>query len=320
MTGGLISVVIPTYNYGHYVTDAVTSALAQTYRPTEIIVVDDGSTDTTRQRLAPFRDMIRYIHQTNQGLSAARNTGICAAQGEWIALLDSDDTWHPRKLEAQQAYLARHPEVALLGTDLVADTAAGWPDLPEAEPAALPVTLEELVYSVRFAPSSALLRKRCFDEVGLFDTELRSAEDRDMWIRIVCRFPVAKLLLPLCWYRIHATNMSRVAARMEENERRVLQKAFATVAALRGRRLFRRKTYSYAAFSAAYMYGAARQWFPALTRLLRSFLLWPLPFRRSEVDGFLARPRLLAVTLLRTLRIKRPEPIPAPALGEQPLV
>ena len=106
----LVSVVIPTFNYGHCVVDAVESALGQTYSPVEVIVVDDGSTDDTRARLEPYRDRINYVHQPNQGLSAARNTGIRAARGPLVALLDSDDAFHPRKLELQVAYLRAHPE------------------------------------------------------------------------------------------------------------------------------------------------------------------------------------------------------------------
>ena len=123
----LVSVVVPTYDYGCFVAEAVASALAQTYPHREVIVVDDGSTDDTREVLAPYSDRIRYIFQSNQGLSAARNTGIRAAQGEFIALLDSDDVWHPRKLEVQMHFLHDLPEVGLLGTDLFMDQRSHWP-------------------------------------------------------------------------------------------------------------------------------------------------------------------------------------------------
>src|SRR5437016_10401011 len=106
MSEPLISAVIPSYNYGHFITDAIESALGQTYPHVEIIVVDDGSTDDTREQLAPYSERVCYIHQENGGLSAARNTGIRAAKGEWIALLDADDVWHPRKLELQMNCLA----------------------------------------------------------------------------------------------------------------------------------------------------------------------------------------------------------------------
>ncbi len=161
--------------------------------------------------------------------------------------------------------------------------------------------------SVRFAPSSVLIRKALFQRVGLFDTDFRFAEDRDMWIRLACVAPVAKLCLPLCCYRLHGASASAAAARMEEGEQKVLRKAFANVAALHGRFFFRRKTFGHAAYQAAYMYGASRNWLPALGRVLRSFLLWPLPFRRAEVDRFLARPKMLAVILLRMLHMARSE-------------
>ncbi len=309
MNEPLISAVIPTYNYGRFVGDAVRSVLEQTYANREVIVVDDGSTDDTRARLAPYLDRIRYVYQENQGLSAARNTGIRTATGDWIALLDSDDLWHSRKLELQVRYLRAHPEVGLLGSDHVYDLAGGWPQVPDdGEATAGDITLDELVMSTRFSPSSALIRKDCFEQVGLFDTNLRSAEDRDMWVRLACRVPVRKLRLPLCCYRLHGASMSTAAARMEENELKVLRKAFAGVPELRRRFFFKRKTFAFAAYQAAYMYGAARSWRPAVGRVLRSLLLWPVPFRRAEVDRALARPRMLAVLVLRMLRIRRPEP------------
>src|SRR5688572_5767710 len=106
----LVSVVIPTYNYGHLVAEAVDSALAQTYPAVEVLVVDDGSTDDTWDRLARYGDRIRCVRQANAGLSAARNTGIRAAHGEYVALLDSDDAFHPRKLDLQMRYLTSRPE------------------------------------------------------------------------------------------------------------------------------------------------------------------------------------------------------------------
>ena len=114
----LVSVVIPSFNYARFLVDCVDSALAQTYPHREIIVVDDGSTDNTRQVLEHYGDKIVYIHQSNQGLSQARNTGIHAAKGEFIALLDSDDLWHPRKLELQIRCMKDHPEIGLLATEL----------------------------------------------------------------------------------------------------------------------------------------------------------------------------------------------------------
>ena len=106
-----VSVIIPTYNRAEYVTHAIDSVLAQTYTDYEIIVVDDGSADNTKDVLLPYMDRIRYIYQENAGLSAARNTGIKAAKGDWIAFLDSDDEWLPGKLAVQMRAVERHPQL-----------------------------------------------------------------------------------------------------------------------------------------------------------------------------------------------------------------
>src|SRR5688500_9583140 len=113
MTKALVSVVIPAYNYGHFVTEAVASALNQTHPHVEVIVVDDGSTDGTADILKPFGSRIRYIYQPNRGLSAARNTGIRAARGEWVAFLDADDLWHPSKTETQLSAVVNDSHIAL---------------------------------------------------------------------------------------------------------------------------------------------------------------------------------------------------------------
>lgn len=116
LTHSLVSVVIPTYNHARFVRDAVDGALAQTNCRVEVLVVNDGSTDDTRDVLATYGDRIRAIHQVNQGLSAARNTGIRHATGEWVSFLDSDDFWHPQKTERQLAAIASAPEVDVIGS------------------------------------------------------------------------------------------------------------------------------------------------------------------------------------------------------------
>src|SRR4051812_35041738 len=111
-----VSVIIPTYNCAALVTVAVDSVLAQTVQASEVIVVDDGSTDDTRERLSSYR--IRYLHQQNQGVAAARNNGLREASGDLIAFLDADDVWYPRKLELQIAAIEANPDIVLLGTSV----------------------------------------------------------------------------------------------------------------------------------------------------------------------------------------------------------
>jgi glycosyltransferase involved in cell wall biosynthesis len=307
MLDELVSVVIPTFNYRQFVTEAVDSALGQTYPNCEIIVVDDGSTDGSAEALTRYKDRIRYIYQKNQGLSAARNTGIVAARGRWIALLDSDDLWHPQKLEMQMRYLFRHPEVGLLGAQPALDISHGWPALnPQRCQSGIPVTLEQLVIRSRFGPSSVVIRKQCFERVGLFDPELRSCEDRDMWIRIAAHFPVVKLPERLWWYRVHSASMHKAAARMEEYEFRVLAKTMARLGPARLHPRIRRKAIGFAYFAAAIRYEEAGRHWHSLLRLARSLVKWPLRYRPGEVRRPLERLRMLAVVLLRLLGLKAP--------------
>ncbi len=305
----LVSVVIPTYNYGHCVGEAIESALGQTYPAVEVIVVDDGSTDDTPARVAAFGDRVRSLRQTNQGLSAARNTGIAAARGAVIALLDADDAFHLSKLELQMAYLAAHPDTGLVGTAAFSAPDRGWPPLPADPLAACEVTLDEFVIKSRFAPSSAVIPKRCFDTVGLFETSLQSVEDRDMWIRLAARFPTAVMPAVLTWYRLQPGSMSTNAARMEQFERVVLEKAFASIE-LRGRRVLRRKAFGLAAYSAAFMYYDSNKPWVALRRMGTSFLWWPGVFHVPDVRMPLARVRLTVAILRRLLRRSRPNASP----------
>jgi glycosyltransferase involved in cell wall biosynthesis len=302
MEPGLVSVIIPTHNYAHFLPETLASVLAQEYQCREIIVVDDGSTDDTRQVLEPFRKDVCYLVQPNQGPAAARNNGIRSARGEYIALLDADDIWHPAKLRLQVQCLREHPEVSLAATELFLDRPQPWP-APDEQPRASPLvfSLEDVVLRTRFACSSVVVRKNCLDAVGLFDPTLRLVEDRDLWIRLASRWPVVKLPQPLLWCRPHPDSLSAHAGRMEAAERHVLQKAFAELPALHGRYLLRRKTFSQASFSSAQEFGASRQWWAAIWRVLRSLALWPLPFRRNDVDAPFTRMRSLCGLGLRLL-------------------
>ncbi len=209
----LVSIVIPAYNAAAYVRDAVDSALAQTYAEKEVIVVDDGSTDGTAKVLAPYRDagVIVYIHQENKGLSAARNAGIRAAKGEFVALLDADDIFLPNKIERQAAYLLAHPECGVCYCDIY--------HFYEEEPDKM-LKLDYCYYSgdevlphllrMNFInPLSVVLRKSEIDRVGLFDESYRRSEDWEYWMRLV-RHGVRFEHLPeiLAKYRMRKASMS----------------------------------------------------------------------------------------------------------------
>lgn len=307
MPNSLISTVIPTYNYDRFVTVAVESALSQTYPNHEVIVVDDGSTDETRDRLTPYEGRIRYLYQENQGLSAARNTGIRASRGDLIAFLDSDDVWHPEKLTMQARYLEAHPELALLATEhreIEGNNVSpiDWLNIDESRPiAARTITFDELVIGARFGPCGVVARRWCFNEIGLFDEGLRSAEDLDMWIRIAHRFPVAMLEVPLWRYRIHDANMHHASARMETNTLRMIGKVFEGPDALSHSAWLRRKALANVSINLAFGYRDSHAYAAALSKIARSFLLWPFPYAKTDVRMKhlhpLARLKFLAVVL-----------------------
>jgi glycosyltransferase involved in cell wall biosynthesis len=278
----IVSVVIPTYNYGHFVVAAVESVLAQTYADFELIVIDDGSTDDTRSRLLPFNSRIRYIHQENCGLSAARNRGIFEARGQFIGLLDADDQWHPQFLEILLPYFDRNPELVLVGS------ASRWSTERSFEPVApgtLPlrgIPVDRFLTTHPISPSAVLIRRRIFDTVGLFDTSLRSVEDRDMWIRISLAGRAGLVDRRLTWTRIHATSMSSPGntSRMEHFDRLVLQRAFADRRLAR-RLALRRKAYSIAAWRAAVGYREAGMYGQAWRCVAAAMLNWPLPYGKA---------------------------------------
>lgn len=290
MTAPLVSTVIPSYNYGRFVCDAVESALAQTYQPVEVIVVDDGSTDDTRQRLERFGGAIRYVHQQNKGLSAARNTGVRHAQGEWVALLDADDVWHRDKTRIQLDAIQELGNVGLVGSMPASELPSELPANPPVER----VTVRDFMVSSRMGPSGALIRRSCFSEVGLFDESLTSIEDRDMWLRLASRFTCVAVLSPCWWYRPHQGQMSRSAARMRNNYEKVLTKFFAEHPEHRSlERMARGYLYSDSAWCSLSEGDTAA----ARELILKSFRTWPRPLGDSRLQPFL-RTRILARLLL----------------------
>lgn len=263
MASELVSVVIPAYNQGQFVRDAVSCALEQTYYPVEVIVVDDGSTDDTCERLASLRDRITYVRQANAGLSAARNAGIRCARGKWIALLDADDLWHRQKIETQLAAVEKRQDVGLIGSS---GSTVLPPELPSAPPVRM-LTIRDFLLSTQMGPSSALIHRRSFEAVGMFDESLQSVEDRDMWLRIAAKLPCVLVESPCWWHREHAGQMSRNAARMFSNYRYVLLKFFEMNPEYQN---LRRLAMGYFYYDAAWAYFAEGRKATALLSLARS--------------------------------------------------
>jgi glycosyltransferase involved in cell wall biosynthesis len=185
-----ISVVIPTYNRSALAVEAVQSVLDQSRPPDEVIVVDDGSTDDTADALSPFRDRIRYLAQDHAGVSSSRNAGIGLAANDWLAFLDSDDLWRPHKLERQCAELGRSPETAICYTDEEWRRHGRWQNQSKHHRKTSGWIYQHCLPLCIISPSSVLIHRRVFTEVGLFDVTLPACEDYDLWLRVTLRFPV----------------------------------------------------------------------------------------------------------------------------------
>lgn len=217
-----VSVVIPSYNHAQFVCEAIDSVLGQTFTDLEVLVVDDGSTDDTRQRVAAYGQRVRYLYQENRGLSAARNAGIREAKGDWVAMLDADDVWHRELLQRMMLAADRFPDAMVLG----APPCTAMPERLPDNPSIRPVDVKDFLVSTPITGSSTLVRRECFATAGLFEESLTSVEDRDMWLRLAARFPAYCVETPGWRYRQHAGQMSRRAGRMLTNYRRVLAKFF----------------------------------------------------------------------------------------------
>ncbi|MBI5550193.1 MAG: glycosyltransferase family 2 protein [Desulfobacterales bacterium] len=193
----LVSVVVPTFNRAAQIGAAVDSVLAQSYPHWELIVVDDGSQDETPLMLSAYGERIRTIRQENRGVSAARNRGILAAAGEFIALLDSDDHWLPDKLAAQVAYFRQHPALMLCQTEEIWVRNGRRVNPKTRHRKFAGMIFEKTLPLCLISPSAVMLRRSLLDEVGLFDETLPACEDYDLWLRITWKYPVGLIETPL---------------------------------------------------------------------------------------------------------------------------
>jgi len=209
-TEPIVSVVIPVYNHEEYIRESVESALGQDYDNLEVVVVDDGSTDATPEVLKTFGSRIRCIRQGNQGTAAALNTGIQHARGSLIAWLSSDDLFLPGKIKRQLMELNKNPSLTLVYTDSIVIDAHGR-ELKAARCTSTPskdLALELLKRNF-INGSSVLIRRDCFEQVGLFDESLPTDSDGDMWFRLLKNgHEFGHVPVPLVKYRWHSSNLS----------------------------------------------------------------------------------------------------------------
>jgi glycosyltransferase involved in cell wall biosynthesis len=207
MPGMLVSCIVPVFNGAAYLREALESALAQTYRPFELLVVDDGSTDGSAAVARAFGERIRLIEQPNRGPAAARNAGVVAARGKLVAFLDADDLWSPDKIAAQVRRLAEVPDLDLCFTrfqnfwvDELRDEAVRYQHHPIAQP------------SDAWSICTLLARRASLDRFGPFDESLRAGENMTWFVRAVAEGARLEVLPDILMRRrLHGANVTRAA-------------------------------------------------------------------------------------------------------------
>jgi glycosyltransferase involved in cell wall biosynthesis len=206
-----VTAAIVTHNRAAYVPRSIKSILAQTYRDLELVVVDDGSTDDTAAAVEPYLDRIRYVRREHEGKAATRNAAVELAEGELVAFCDSDDCWHPNRIERQLHVLEQHPDAGMVHGHiaLIDSDSRPLPELTAAHRALLArahrhgATYAGYAADCRCFSSTILVRRDVFDAVGPYDCSL-PIEDYDFYLRLVLEFPVMFMDdAPLAWYRVH---------------------------------------------------------------------------------------------------------------------
>ena len=220
-----ISVIIPTYNRKHTLSRAIDSVISQTKEPYEILVIDDGSTDGTRDWISKNYPSVQYIYQQNLGVSSARNNAIQNTNGEWIAFLDSDDEWFPNKLERQIESLLNHPQYEFCHTNEIWIRNGNRVNQMKKHKKYGGEIFEKCLDICRISPSSSLIKKSIFEEIGYFDESLQVCEDYDLWLRVTARYPVLFVDNPLIKkYGGHSDQLSKLPHGIEQYRIRSLEK------------------------------------------------------------------------------------------------
>lgn len=287
-----VSVIIPVYNGAAEVRRAIDSALAQEHCDVEVIAINDGSKDETASVLAEFGDRIRAINQQNSGLAKTRNNGIALATGEWVAFLDHDDYWLPKKL-SQQLEAAKRT-----GYDVVYTNAGNFGDVGRvaelrSEPKAMAEgdLLEPLLQDNFIVVSSVMIRRAVIKDAGCFDSSLPSVEDWDLWLKLSARgVRFAAVGEPVTMYQWRAGSMSKNYELMRSTRHLVVDRALKTD---RGKALpwsvRRRAQAQIESCSAWFMAGSSPR--KAIRWYMNSLWYWPFDVNswKGVVKGCLGR-------------------------------
>jgi len=217
-----VSVVIPTHNRAEMLAEAIKSVLDQSLPADEIIVVDINSTDDTTRVLESFGDAVTALSVDKSGPSPARNRGIAAARGEYVAFLDDDDLWHPEKLKIQMEFLGANRDVVMASAHTVPMEDAIGEIRPDRSAWTEGDLFFQLFMKSYVSTPTVIVRRDVFDEVGVFNESYLRAEDYDLWLRIAAARPTAHFQKPLAWIRKSPNRMSDDKIDLRRTAKRIL--------------------------------------------------------------------------------------------------
>ncbi|MBM4222123.1 MAG: glycosyltransferase, partial [Gammaproteobacteria bacterium] len=222
----LVSIVMAAYNSAPYMPEAISSVINQSYPHWELHIINDGSKDNTAEVVRPFLTDARIIYheQENKGQASAKNCGLRAARGEFIAFLDADDKWSADKLEKQLPVFAAHPEAGLVHTNVMLITESGEPLGSPQRSYPQGWISGDLLIDNRVNGMASILRRECLEQVGIFDESLSMGIDYDLWLRVSARYQILFLDEVTYFYRQWAGQMSHRYEERMDNAIRIMQK------------------------------------------------------------------------------------------------
>lgn len=285
-----VSVIIPTRNSEKYIGEAIESVVAQTYQHLDIIIVDDGSIDNTKEIIKKFiksyPDKITFTSQKNLGPSSARNKGIVCSKGEYIAFLDSDDIWLKEKLELQIKAL-NLSKAGLVYTDYyVEELLTGANSINHCVTFSRNKFKELFLLQNPVFTSTVLVKRECLKKVGSFDESLHVAEDWDLWLRLFKEYDFVRVPVPLVRQRVRKNSQSSEPEKNLSNDLLFLSKIFSECGT-DIKKNQRSKAYSYRYYSAAIAYKDSKKRLEAAKYFYKAFCLFPFGLLKKPYLGLL---------------------------------